>query len=243
MRDIAIVCGGTITEPDAGVTLDNVTLGRAAKVIVTKDSTVIIGGAGTPESIQKRAAEIRAMMETCTFDHEKKQHKLRLARISGGVAVMYIGAGSEIEMKEKKDRVDDALSATKAAIEEGIIPGGGIMYMQAAAHIRKSMAEHEYDEDYALGMKIMCGALYMPFQIIMENAGLSHEVIYAGIFKKNEGNYGYDAKGNQYGDMLKLGIIDPAKVARVAIETASSIACTFITTECVIVPERIMPTK
>jgi chaperonin GroEL len=241
LKDIAAVCGAVIASPETGTMLAQARLGRASKVIVTKDSTTIINGAGNQQDIQVRIAQVRSQMEGAKYEHEKDQHRQRLARLVGGVAVMYVGAHTEIEMKEKKDRVDDALHATKAALEEGIIPGGGIVYSQAADKIKSHITHHsaEYGEDVLTGMKIMMSALRMPFEIIMENAGLSADVIGDKINGSENRNVGYDAKNNRIGDMLEMGIIDPAKVARIAIQTASSIAGTFLTTECVITPEKV----
>lgn len=241
LRDISAVCAGTMASPEIGLEINGIKLGKASKVIVTKDSTTIIGGAGKTQDIQIRIAQARSQMEGAKYDHEKNLHKMRLARLTGGVAIMYVGAASEIEMKEKKDRVDDALAATKAALEEGVVPGGGIIYAQAADVIGGYIknAPVTMHEDIVIGMKIMQKALHMPFNVIMQNAGWNSEVISQKIIEKGELEYGYDAKNDKYGNMLELGIIDPAKVARVAIEIASSIACTFITTECVIAPEKI----
>lgn len=247
LRDIATVVGGNVVSPETGIQLNQVKLGRAAKVIVTKDSTTIIDGAGDKKEIQVRVAMAKSQMEAAKYDHEKEPHRMRIARLVGGVAVMYVGAATEIEMKEKRDRVDDALHATKAALEEGVIAGGGITYAHAADEIHNHLTHHsaEYKEDVQTGMKMVEAALRMPFEIILGNAGLNKDVISSEIYRKaeNNDNYGYDAKNGKYGDMFELGIIDPAKVARIAIETATSIACTFLTTECVIVPEKVeLPT-
>ena len=242
LKDIATVCSGNVIDPKSGVEFANVVLGRATKVIVTRDNTTIIGGAGKSEDIKARQEQIRSLVDTCKYDHEKSLHKTRLARISGGIAIMYVGAATEIEMKEKKDRIDDALHATKAALEEGIIPGGGLVYMQAADAIRNAIScSLDTDEDLVMGMKIVAQSLHVPFNVIMKNAGETPEVILKNILDAHDKNYGYDAKSGKYGDMFEFGIIDPAKVARIAIETATSIACTFLTTECVIAPERINP--
>ena len=240
IKDIATVVGAQVVSPDTGVTFENILLGKASSVIVTKDSTTIIGGAGKAEDIQVRIAQTKSQMDGAKYEHDKEMHKQRLARLSGGVAVLYIGAATELEMKEKRDRVDDALHATRAALDEGVIAGGGILYTQAANEIATQMKTLELHEDVLTGMKIMKMALQKPFEIIIENAGLNSEIVQSGINQNCAGNdnYGYDAKADKYGDMYEMGIIDPAKVARIAIETAVSIANTFITTECVIVPEK-----
>lgn len=241
LKDIATVVGGNVVSPETGVQLNQIKLGKAAKVIVTKDSTTIIDGAGQSTDIKVRVAQAKSQMEAAKYDHEKEPHRMRVARMLGGVAVMYVGAATEIEMKEKRDRVDDALHATKAALEEGVIAGGGIVYTHAANAIRLYVTHNEFAEDVQTGMKMMMQALRMPFEIIMENAGLNSDVITANITRAADGNdnYGYDAKRGMYGDMFELGILDPAKVARVAIEIATSISSTFLTTECVIAPEKI----
>jgi chaperonin GroEL len=242
LKDIASVVDAKMLSAETGFQLDQIKLGRAKKVIVTKDSTTIIGGAGTPLDIQVRMAQARSMADAAKTDHEIEQHKMRIARLSGGVAILYIGAATETEMNEKRDRVDDALHATRAALEEGIVPGGGITYVNAADAIREYMKSPLGDnealphEDFITGMKITERALRKPFEIILENAGLNHEVVRSNIGSGK--TQGYDVKNDKYGDMVDLGIIDPAKVARIAIEVASSIACTFITTECIITPEK-----
>lgn len=248
LKDIAIVCGGNVLDPSTGMQINGIILGKASKVVITRDNTTIIGGAGNPDEIKARQAQIRSLIDACKFEHESMIHKNRLAKLSGGVAILHVGAATEIEMKEKKDRIDDALAATKAALEEGIIPGGGVLYLQAATHIESLLrvaltdSGTKLDDDHVIGMKIMTYALRVPFDVIMTNAGKSPEVIYNNINTskdKIDYNYGYDAKNDRYGDMLEMGIIDPAKVARIAIETASSIACTFLTTACVIAPEKV----
>lgn len=242
LKDISAVVGAKMLSSETGFQLDQIQLGRAKKVIVTKDSTTIIDGAGEPIEIQMRQAQARSMADAAKTDHECEQHKMRVARLCGGVAILYIGAATETEMKEKRDRVDDALHATRAALEEGIVPGGGITYINAADAIHEYLmsprrpSDTALNEDFITGMKITERALRMPFVIILDNAGMYHEVVRSKIGQGK--TQGYDVKNDKYGDMLDLGIIDPAKVARVAIEVASSIACTFITTECIITPEK-----
>jgi chaperonin GroEL len=241
LKDIASVVNAKMLSAETGFG-EQIQLGRAKKVVITKDSTTIIGGAGEQTDIQIRMAQARSMADAAKTDHEVELHKMRIARLSGGVAVMYIGAATETEMNEKRDRVDDALHATRAALEEGIVPGGGITYINAADAIREYLKSPLRDdeavphEDFITGIKITERALRKPFEIILENAGLNHELVRAEIGSGK--TQGYDAKNDRYGDMLELGVIDPTKVARVAIEVASSIACTFITTDCIITPEK-----
>ena len=240
LTDIATVCGGTVASYDAGIDLGSVTLGKAAKVIVTNDSMTIIDSAGKQENIQARIAQTRSVVDSAKTEHEKNQHMQRLARLVGGVAVLYVGAPTEIEMREKRDRIDDALHATRAALEEGIVPGGGMIYAQAADEIKKYIVENPDLKDELIGgMKIVISALRKPFEIILENAGLHADIVSHKIYEGGFNNFGYDVKNDKYGDMLEMGVVDPVKVARIAVEIASSIACTLITTECVIVPEKL----
>lgn len=241
LEDIATVVGGNVVSPDMGIQLDKAVLGFASKIIITRDNTTIIGGAGKAERIGERASKVRAQIETCMSDSEKEVHKQRLAKLVGGVAVIYVGAATETEMKEKYDRVDDALKATRAAIAEGVVPGGGIAYANAARAVFKAYSELAAageNADMLSGIKAVHAALVAPFEIIMSNAGISCDVVRSKMEEVSDCDYGYDAKSGKYGNMFELGIIDPVKVARVAIETASSIACTFITTECVIAPQQ-----
>ena len=231
LNDIAIISGGTVISEETGHDLESATLellGTASKVVITKDTTTIVDGQGVKDDINDRIEQIKNQIETCTSNYEKEKLQERLAKLAGGVAVIRIGAESEIEMKEKKDRVDDALNATKAAVEEGIIPGGGIV-------LRRYDGEDEdiFDNvDQCLGMDIVIKACHAPFNTIMENAGLNADVIYNKLdeFLKD----GYDARTDKVVDMIEAGIIDPVKVTRIALEKAASVAGTMLTTECVV---------
>ena len=241
LEDIATVVGAKVVQPELGHTIAEAILGKAVKVIVNKNDTIIVDGYGKKEDIDARIDQLRNQMELCKVDREKNPLKARLATMVGGVAILYIGAATEMEMKEKQDRIDDALHATKAAIDEGVVAGGGIAYINAALAIKKELTDNiqNYDTKIITGMKIFMNSLYEPFRAIVTNAGLSPEVILDKISSQHvfKGDVGYDAKNNKYGDMFTMGVIDPAKVARVVIETASSIASTILTTECVIVPD------
>lgn len=237
LKDISCLIGGTICD-SANVKnfelYDSEDFGHAEKVVITKNSTTIINGKGKAEDIEVRKQQIKNQISQATesFDIEKLQE--RLAKLSGGVAILHVGANSEIEMKEKKDRVDDALCATKSAIEEGVIPGGGVAYLNSIVSIDHFLLKNNCDEDTKLGIKIVREAIQEPIKQIMYNAGEKADVIIEKILNEPMANYGYDAKGKQFGDLIELGIIDPAKVARVALENASSIVGTLLTTSCAI---------
>ena len=237
LKDISCLIGGTICD-SANVKnfelYDSEDFGHAEKVVITKNSTTIINGKGKAEDIEVRKQQIKNQISQATesFDIEKLQE--RLAKLSGGVAILHVGANSEIEMKEKKDRVDDALCATKSAIEEGVIPGGGVAYLNSIVSIDHFLLKNDCDEDTKLGIKIVREAIQEPIKQIMYNAGEKADVIIEKILNEPMANYGYDAKGKQFGDLIELGIIDPAKVARVALENASSIVGTLLTTSCAI---------
>ena len=237
LKDISCLIGGTICD-SANVKnfelYDSEDFGHAEKVVITKNSTTIINGKGKAEDIEVRKQQIKNQISQATesFDIEKLQE--RLAKLSGGVAILHVGANSEIEMKEKKDRVDDALCATKSAIEEGVIPGGGVAYLNSIVSIDHFLLKNDCDEDAKLGIKIVREAIQEPIKQIMYNAGEKADVIIEKILNEPMANYGYDAKGKQFGDLIELGIIDPAKVARVALENASSIVGTLLTTSCAI---------
>jgi chaperonin GroEL len=234
LEDIAILTGGTVISKEKGLKLENTTLdmlGVCEKMVVDKENTTIVNGTGDKEAIKSRISQIKAQIDVTTSDYDKEKLKERLAKLAGGVAVLYVGASSEVEMKEKKDRVDDALSATRAAVEEGIIPGGGIAYIRAIKALDGLVGENE---DQNTGIAIIRRALEEPLRQIVANAGGESSVV---VNKVNEGKgaYGYNALTDVYEDLLKAGVIDPTKVARIALENAASIAGMFLTTECVIV--------
>ena len=234
MNDIAILTGGTFITQELGLTLEDATLdmlGTAEKVTVGKDSTTIVNGGGTSEGIQERIAQIKVQIENSTSDYDTEKLQERLAKLSGGVAVLYIGAGSEVEMKEKKDRVDDALHATRAAVEEGIVAGGGVALLRARKALEKITSENL---DQATGIQIISKAIESPLRTIVENAGGEGSVVVAKVLE-GKGNFGYDAKSETYVDLLKQGIIDPKKVTRIALENAASVAGMILTTECALV--------
>ncbi|GHA24646.1 60 kDa chaperonin [Salinimicrobium marinum] len=231
LEDIAILTGGTVISEERGFTLENATidqLGTAEKVAIDKDNTTVVNGAGDNEAIKARVNQIKSQIETTTSDYDKEKLQERLAKLAGGVAVLYVGAASEVEMKEKKDRVDDALHATRAAVEEGIVAGGGVALVRAKAVLASLDA---LNADEGTGIQIVSRAIESPLRTIVENAGGEGSVVINKVLE-GEGNYGYDAKSDTYVDMLKAGIIDPKKVTRVALENAASVAGMILTTEC-----------
>ena len=233
LQDIAILTGGLVISEDTGLKLEQATidmLGSCDKVTVSKDNTTIVNGRGQKELIQDRINQIKNEIANTTSDYDKEKLQERLAKLSGGVAVLYVGAPSEVEMKEKKDRVDDALCATRAAIEEGIVAGGGVAYIRATTALDGLKGENA---DETTGIRIVERAIEEPLRQIVENAGLEGSVVVNNV-KNEKGDYGYNARADRYEDLRKAGIIDPAKVARVALENAASIAGMFLTTECVI---------
>ena len=233
LEDIAILTGGTVISEEKGYRLEDATLaelGSADKITITKDNTTIVNGQGSKEAIDARAAQIKAQIATTTSDYDREKLQERLAKIAGGVAVIYVGAASEVEMKEKKDRVEDALNATRAAIEEGIIPGGGVGFIRAISSIEKMKGEND---DETTGIAIIKRALEEPLRQIVENAGLEGSVVVNKV-KEGEGDFGFNARTETYENLLKTGVIDPVKVSRVALENAASIASMLLTTECVI---------
>lgn len=234
LEDIAILTGGTVIAEESGYTLENATLemlGTAERVSIDKDNTTIVNGAGDSELIKNRVNQIKAQMETTTSDYDREKLQERLAKLAGGVAVLYVGAASEVEMKEKKDRVDDALHATRAAVEEGIVAGGGVALLRAKAALS---AIEPVNSDENTGIQIVARAIEAPLRTIVENAGLEGSVIVAKV-AEGKGNFGYNAKTDEYVDMLTAGIIDPKKVTRVALENAASVAGMILTTECALV--------
>lgn len=237
LQDIAVLTGGMVITEEQGIQLESATLdmlGRAEKITVNKDNTTIVNGLGKKEAIADRVAQIKSQIAITTSDYDREKLQERLAKLSGGVAVLYVGAPSEVEMKEKKDRVDDALSATRAAIEEGIVPGGGVAYIRALEAIKDLKGDNE-EED--LGIKIVRRAIEEPLRQIVFNAGKEGAVVVQKV-KEGKGDYGYNARTDVYENFLKTGVIDPAKVTRVALENAASIAGMFLTTECVIAEKK-----
>lgn len=231
LEDIAILTKGTVISEERGFSLDNTTLdmlGTCEKVQIDKDNTTIVNGGGVAKDIKTRVNQIKSQIETTTSDYDKEKLQERLAKLAGGVAVLYVGAASEVEMKEKKDRVDDALHATRAAVEEGIVAGGGVALVRAKALLAKVATEND---DEATGLQIVARAIESPLRTIVENAGGEGSVVVAKILE-GKGDFGYDAKSESYVDMMKAGIIDPAKVTRVALENAASVAGMILTTEC-----------
>ena len=234
LEDIAILTGGTVISEELGFTLENTTvemLGTAETVTINKDNTTIVKGAGKKNDIKARVNQIKAQIETTTSDYDKEKLQERLAKLAGGVAVLYVGAASEVEMKEKKDRVDDALNATRAAVEEGIVAGGGVALIRTKALLEK-ITGNTLDE--VTGIKIVARAIEAPLRIIVENAGGEGSVVVSKVLEGTK-NFGYDAKSDKYVDMLEAGIIDPKKVTRVALENAASVAGMILTTECALV--------
>ena len=233
LEDLAILTGGTVVSEEKGYKLEDTSLdmlGNAEKISVDKENTTIVSGKGKKEDIRARVNQIRAQIETTTSDYDKEKLQERLAKLAGGVAVIYVGAASEVEMKERKDRFDDALNATRAAIEEGIIPGGGVAYLRAVDSLSKMKGDNE-DED--TGVQIIRRALEEPMRQIVENAGLEGSVVVQKV-KEGKDSYGYNARTDVYEDLFKAGVIDPTKVARIALENAASIAGMLLTTECVV---------
>lgn len=237
LEDIAILTGGNVISEVKGMRLDQATmtdLGTAEKITVNKDNTIIVNGAGNKEMIAARIGQIKAQIEATTSNYDREKLQERLAKLAGGVAVLYIGAPSEVEMKEKKDRVDDALSATRAAVEEGIVPGGGTAYIRCLAALDGLKGENE---DENTGIQIIRRAIEEPLRQIVENAGVEGAVIVQRV-KDGEGDFGYNARIGEFQNFFATGVIDPAKVTRIALENAASIAGMFLTTECVIADKR-----
>ncbi len=237
LQDIAILTGGTVISEDTGFKLEQATieaLGTADKVTINKENTTIANGGGKKEGIDARIAQIRKQMETTTSDYDREKLQERLAKLAGGVAVLYVGAVTEVEMKEKKDRVEDALAATRAAIEEGIIPGGGVAYIRAAEALEKLKGAND---DETTGVAIVRRAIEEPLRQIVANAGGEGSVVVNKV-REGKGSFGYNARSEKYEDLFAAGIIDPTKVARVALENAASIASMFLTTECVLVDKK-----
>ena len=233
LEDIAILTGGTVISEERGFKLENATpdmLGRAEKINIDKDNTTIVNGAGDAAAIKGRIAEIKAQIEKTTSDYDREKLQERLAKLSGGVAILYIGAATEVEMKEKKDRVDDALHATRAAVQEGVVVGGGVALVRAASALDTLKGSND-DQD--TGINIIRTAIEAPLRTIVSNAGGEPSVVINKI-RENKGNYGYNARTDEYMDLFEAGVIDPTKVTRLALENAASIAALLLTTECVV---------
>ncbi|MBN2165393.1 MAG: chaperonin GroEL [Marinilabiliaceae bacterium] len=236
LQDLAVLTNGTVITEETGLKLENVTLemlGQAEKVTIDKENTTVVNGAGSKDAIDARAAQIKAQIANSTSDYDKEKLQERLAKLAGGVAVLYVGAASEVEMKEKKDRVDDALSATRAAVEEGIVPGGGVAFIRAIDTLEGLKGE---TEDETTGIEIIKRAIEEPLRQIAFNAGKEGAVIVQRV-KEGKGDYGYNARLDVYQNLFETGVIDPAKVARIALENAASVAGMFLTTECILVDE------
>ncbi|MDA9120951.1 chaperonin GroEL [Flavobacteriales bacterium] len=236
LEDIAILTGGTVISEEKGLKLEDATLedlGTAEKIVIDKDNTTVVNGAGDTKSIDARVGQIKAQIEATTSDYDKEKLQERLGKLAGGVAVLYVGAATEVEMKEKKDRVDDALAATRAAVEEGIVSGGGVAYLRTIAAIGKVKPENA---DEKTGVDIVLRSIEEPLRQIVANAGLEGSIVVQKV-KEGKDDYGYNARTDEYGSMYKFGIIDPTKVSRVALENAASIAGMLLTTECVLADE------
>lgn len=237
LEDIAILTGGTVISEEKGIKLENATLemlGSAEKITVDKDNTTIVNGAGNKEAIATRVTQIKSQIAATTSDYDREKLQERLAKLAGGVAVLYVGAASEVEMKEMKDRVDDALHATRAAIEEGIVPGGGVAYIRAIEALDSVKADND---DEQTGIEIIKRAIEEPLRQIVANAGKEGAVVVQKI-REGKGDFGYNARTDKYENFFEAGIVDPVKVARIALENAASIAGMFLTTECVVVEKK-----
>ena len=238
LEDIAVLTGGTVISEEKGMQLSTATidqLGRAEKITVNKENTTIVNGAGNKDAIAARVAQIKAQIEQTTSDYDREKLQERLAKLAGGVAVLHIGAPSEVEMKEKKDRVDDALSATRAAIAEGIVPGGGVAYIRCVKLLENVKGANE---DETTGIKIILRAIEEPLRQIVANSGDDEGAVVVQKVKDGNADFGYNARTGEYENLLAAGVIDPAKVTRVALENAASIAGMFLTTSCVIADKK-----
>jgi chaperonin GroEL len=233
LEDIAILTGGTVISEEQGYKLENTDLsllGTCERITVDKDNTTIVGGKGKPDAIKARINQIKQQIETTTSDYDREKLQERLAKLAGGVAVLYVGAATEVEMKEKKDRVDDALHATRAAIEEGIVVGGGVALVRAISSLENLKGANE---DENIGISIVRKALEAPIRIIAENAGIDGSIVFHKVLEGKDG-FGYNARTDKFEDLKKAGVIDPTKVTRIALENAASIAGLVLTTECVV---------
>ncbi|HHI82055.1 MAG TPA: chaperonin GroEL, partial [Rhizobiales bacterium] len=233
LEDIAILTGGQVVSEDLGIKLENVTLdmlGSAKRVTVEKENTTIVDGAGSKKDIKARVEQIRHQIEDTTSDYDREKLQERLAKLAGGVAVLRVGGATEIEVKERKDRVDDALNATRAAVEEGIVPGGGVALVRAKAAVKKLSSDNP---DIQAGINIVSRALEAPLRQIAENSGVEGSIVCGKVMEKT-GNFGFNAQDEKYGDMIAMGIMDPTKVVRIALQDAASVAGLLITTEAMI---------
>ena len=240
LQDIAVLTGGTVISEEVGLSLDGVSLenlGGATRVVITKDNTTVVDGNGEKTDIDARIQQIRTEIDNSTSDYDREKLQERVAKLSGGVAVIKVGAATEVEMKEKKDLVDDALHATRAAVEEGIVPGGGVSLVRAADAIRDKVSTA--NEDQAMGVSLTLRAMEEPFRQIVANAAVEPSVVLNNV-REHSGAYGYNAQADSYGDMLEMGIIDPTKVTRSALQNAASIASLMLTTE-VMIADRPQP--
>jgi chaperonin GroEL len=234
LQDIAVLTGGTAVTEDLGITLDNVTidmLGRAKRAIIERETTTIVGGAGKRKDIDARIAQIKAEIEESASDYDREKLQERLAKLAGGVAVIRVGGATEVEVKERKDRVDDALNATRAAVEEGILPGGGVALLRAGSALDR---QNPRDDDQRHGIQIVRKALAAPARQIVTNAGEDGSVVVGKILEKDQYAYGYDAQTGEFGNLVAKGIIDPTKVVRHALQDAASVAGLLITTEAMV---------
>jgi chaperonin GroEL len=234
LEDIAILTGGQLISEDLGIKLENVTtamLGRAKKVVIEKEKTTIVHGAGKKADIEARVQQIKAQIEETTSDYDKEKLQERLAKLAGGVAVIRVGGATEVEVKEKKDRVEDALNATRAAVEEGIVPGGGVALLRAKKAVGRIQDENP---DVQAGINIVLKALESPIRQIAENSGVEGSIVVGKIMDNKSETYGFDAQGEKYVDMIEAGIVDPAKVVRTALQDAGSVAGLLVTTEAMV---------
>jgi len=236
LQDIAVLTGAQVISEEVGLSMEKVTLdnlGRATKTEVTKEDTTLIGGAGNEVDIKERIGLIKAQIEETTSDYDKEKLQERLAKLAGGVAVIKIGAATEVEMKEKKDRVEDAMNATRAAVEEGVVSGGGVALVRVLAQLSDLKGENSEQD---IGIKIALRSMQEPLRQIVANAGKEASVILNKV-AEGEGNFGYNAQTDEYGDMIEMGILDPTKVTRIALQKAASVAGLMITTECILLEE------
>ncbi len=246
LEDIAVLTGGQMFTEELGIKLENITvqmLGKARRVAVTKDETTIVVGSETKAAVEERVKLLKKQMEASDSEYDKEKLQERIAKLSGGVAVIEVGAASEVELKESKLRIEDALNATRAAQEEGIVPGGGVALVRVQQHLEKEISNKNFSsDDEKIGYKILTAALDIPLNLIANNAGAKGDVIVDAV-RKEAGAYGYDALNNQFVDMFKAGIVDPAKVTRSALENAASVASMLLTTEAAVVdiPEETKP--
>jgi chaperonin GroEL len=243
LEDIAILTGGTVISEDLGIKLENVKLndlGKAKKVLIEKENTTLVEGAGRTEDIKGRCAQIRAQIEETTSDYDREKLQERLAKLAGGVAVIRVGGSTEVEVKERKDRVDDGLHATRAAVEEGIVPGGGVALARASRILSRLMAEND---DQRFGIEIVRKAVLTPLRQIAENAGEDGAVVSGRVLDRDEYNWGFDAQTGEFKDLVTAGIIDPTKVVRIALQNAASVAGLLVTTEAMVAekPEKKTP--